>query len=56
MTTYKFTNGTKEVKTYKEISNKNQGCYSENETLRTFKSNKLFDNEQYDTRFEEIKN
>lgn len=56
MTTYNFTNGKKEVKTYREVSNKEQGCYSDNETLRTFNADKLFENEQYETRFEEVKN
>lgn len=31
MKTYNFTNGKKEVKTYKEVSNKNQGVYGNNE-------------------------
>lgn len=51
-----LTNGKKQVKTYREISNKNQGCYIMNETLRVIKTDKIesIKNEQYDTRFEEV--
>ena len=56
MKTTTFTNGKKEIKTYAEISNKAQGVYSENEIIRKFKTDMLFENEQYDTRFEEVKN
>jgi hypothetical protein len=57
MTTYNFTNGKKETKTYKEISNKQQGCYGKNEMIRMFKADniKTHENEMYDTRFEEVK-
>jgi hypothetical protein len=57
MTTYNFTNGKKETKTYKEISNKQQGCYGKNEMIRMFKTDniKTHENEMYDTRFEEVK-
>lgn len=56
MKSFIFTNGKKKVKTYKEISNKNQGCYLLNEALRTIKTDKVDDlkNGYYDTRFEEI--
>lgn len=58
MKTIIFTNGKKEVKTYREISNKNQGCYSINEILRIIKTDKIesLKNYQYDTRFEEVTN
>jgi len=57
MKTFTFTNGKKEVKTYREVSNKFQGCYAENEVLRTVKTDKVTEltNTNYDTRFEEIK-
>ncbi len=57
MKTYNFTNGKKETKTYKEISNINQGCYSENEILRTVSADdiEILKSDYYDTRFEEIK-
>lgn len=57
MKTFTFTNGKKEVKNYKEVSNKNQGCYKENEVLRMVATDdtKSLINEQYDTRFEEVK-
>jgi hypothetical protein len=53
-----FTNGKKQVKTYKEISNKNQGCYSKDEMIRKVLTDKIDElkNEQYDTRFEEVEN
>ena len=57
METINFTNGKKVTKTYKEISNKIQGVYSNNEVLR-FVATDIIDNiknEQYDTRFEEVK-
>ncbi len=58
MKTYNFTDGKKETKTYKEISNKQQGCYGENEMIRMFKTDNIdtHENEMYDTRFEEVKN
>ena len=58
MTTYNFTNGKKETKTYKEISIKSQGCYGENEMIRIFKTDNIdtHENEYYQTRFEEVKN
>jgi hypothetical protein len=58
MKTFIFTNCKKEVKIYREISNKNQGCYSLNETIRKFLTDKIeaMKNEQYDTRFEEVTN
>lgn len=58
MKTYNFTDGKKETKTYKEIYNKNQGCYVENEMIRMFKTDNIetHENEMYDTRFEEVKN
>ncbi|MCP4109885.1 MAG: hypothetical protein GY749_30925 [Desulfobacteraceae bacterium] len=56
MKTYNFTDGKKEIKTYREVSNIEQGYLSKDETLRTFKTDILFENEQYDTRFEEVKN
>jgi hypothetical protein len=57
MKTYTFTNGKKEVKTYNEVSNKKQGCYNENEVLRTVKTDNVNElkNTTYDTRFEEVK-
>ena len=57
MRTYNFTDGKKETKTYKEISNKQQGCYGENEMVRLFKTDNIdtHENEMYDTRFEEVK-
>lgn len=57
MKAYNFTNGKKEIKIFKEISNKKQGCYGENEMIRIFKTDKIavHQNEQYDTRFEEVK-
>lgn len=56
MKSFIFTNGKNKVKTYKEISNKKQGCYLLNEVLRTIKTDKVEElkNEHYDTRFEEI--
>ncbi len=54
MTTYNFTNGKKEIKTYREISNKEQGYLSKGEVIRVFRTDKLFSNEWFDTRFEEI--
>lgn len=57
MKAYNFTSGKREVKTFKEISNKKQGCYRENEVIRVLKTDKItvHQNEQYDTRFEEVK-
>jgi hypothetical protein len=51
-----LTNGKKEVKKYKEISNKNQGCYSKGELVRMVESNNVNElkNNYYDTRFEEV--
>ena len=54
MKTYNFTNGKKQTLTYKEISNTKQGCYSKDEVIRVFKTDKIFENNQYDTRFELI--
>ena len=53
-----FTNGKIEAKVYREISNRNQGCYSEGEMIRMVVTDKIDElkNEQYDTRFEEVKN
>jgi hypothetical protein len=57
MKTYTFTNGKKEVKTYKEISNKDQGCYKKDELIRLFKTDSIeeHDSTYYETRFEEVK-
>ena len=57
MTNYNFTNGKQETKTYKEISNVAQGVYSANEVLRTVSTDDIesITNDQYDTRFEEVK-
>ena len=57
MKTLKFTDGNKEMKTYIEISNKEQGCYGNNEILRKVRTDDLemIENSQYDTRFEEVK-
>ena len=54
MTTYNFTNGKKQTVTYKEISNKDQHCYSKEELIRTFKTDNIekHENEKLDTRFE----
>jgi len=56
MKTFNFTNGKKEVKTYKEISNDVQGIYGKNEIIRVLKTDNIkeLENEQYRTRFEEI--
>lgn len=56
MTTYKFSNSKKEIKTYKEISNISQGCYGLNEVIRRFQTDNIEKhlNEQYNTRFEEV--
>jgi hypothetical protein len=58
MKTYNFTNGKKEVKTYKEVSNKEQGVYGNNETIRFVKTDDIeqLKNEVYETRLEEIEN
>jgi len=58
MNTFIFTNGKKEVKTYREISNKNQGVYSKDEVIIKFATDKIeiMKNDQYDTRFEEVTN
>lgn len=55
MRTYTFTNGKKEMKSYEEISNIAQGVYSKNEMMRRLRTDQLQENENYDTRFEEIK-
>ena len=57
MKTYNFTNGKKETKTYREISNIDQGCYRKDEVLITVLIDdiEILKNEQYDTRFEEVK-
>lgn len=55
MRTYNFTNGKKETKTYKEISNVLQGCYGKDEMVQRFQTDDITNhqNEQYDTRFDE---
>jgi hypothetical protein len=57
MTTINFTNGKKETKNYKEVSNTNQGVYGKDEIIRTVSTDNVNEltNEQYNTRFEEIK-
>jgi len=57
MRTYTFTNGKKETKTYKEISNVSQGCYEKDEMVQRFQTDNItkHQNEQYNTRFEEVK-
>lgn len=55
MNTYNFTDGKKELKLYKEISNIDQGVYGKNEVIRTFRTDELNDihkSDQYSTRFE----
>jgi len=56
MITYNFTEGKTETKTYKEISNKNQSWMGKDEIVRIFKTDhiKKHNNEQFDTRYEEI--
>ena len=57
MRVYNWTNGKKEVRTFKEISNKAQGIFSANETIQMFKTDNIskHQSEIYDTRFEEVK-
>lgn len=57
MTTYNFTNGKKETKIYKEISNVSQGCYGKDEMIQIFQTDDItkHENEQYNTRYEEVK-
>lgn len=57
MSNYNFTNGKKETKTYKEISNVAQGCYGKDEMIQRFQTDDItkHENEQYNTRFEELK-
>jgi hypothetical protein len=57
MNTYNFTNGKKEIKSYREISNKKQHIFSENEVIQVFKTDNInkMKNKNWDTRFEEIK-
>jgi hypothetical protein len=54
MLIYNFTNGKKQTLKYKEISNKKQGCYYENEIIRTFLTDNIdkHENSSLDTRFE----
>ena len=54
MKTYNFTDGKKETKVYKEISNMAQGVYGKNEMIRRFATDKLIENEIHNTRFEEV--
>ena len=54
MKTYNFKNEKKETLKYKEVSNKSQGIYSNNEVIRTFSTDNInkHENEKLDTRFE----
>jgi len=54
MKTFNFTNGKKETLKYKEVSNKEQHCYSKNELIRTFLTDNIdkHENSNLDTRFE----
>lgn len=51
-----FTNGKKPIKTYVEISNKNQGVYKKGENMRTFMTDDISvcENTTLSTRFEEV--
>lgn len=57
MKTYNFTKGKKPIKTFREISNKVQGIYVQNESIRVFQTDIISEhkNFHYDTRFEEVK-
>lgn len=54
MTTYNFTNGKKQILKYKELSNKKQHIYSENELIRFILTDNIdkHENSNLDTRFE----
>lgn len=56
MKTFTFTNGKKPIKTYKEISNKDQGCFKVGEVIIIFATDNIkeFTNEHYSTTFEEV--
>ena len=54
MRAFNFTNGKKQTLKYKEVSNKEQHCYSKDELIRTFLTDNIdkHENENLDTRFE----
>lgn len=59
MRTIEFTNGVKEIKSYKIVSTLNEGCYKIDETIDTFKTDDINQyQESFDyhgRRIEEIK-
>jgi hypothetical protein len=57
MRTYNWTNGKKETKKYKEISNIAQGVYAKDEVMQVFITDDIskHKSEWYDSRIEEVK-